>query len=247
MTSLGFLLGRTCCREGQLLSAAEWNKDFAAETFEQLEDKLNQDFAELRRDLFKDTALTDIFWSRYDNHNLKILLKEKLTEQNFDHYLLPYAKDVLTDFDPELVRRALEVYEKTKDFCRMDYFLDTEYFRGLQELAKKYDKYVRAHVRALAAAAEYKYAYGSETAPQKLRAEFPGLELPENADEGAVEKALEDFANRQLFAGRYGGGITRVLCFLQAKENEMKNLKTMYLSRKRELKNLRNYLRYSYV
>ena len=247
MTALGFLMGRVRSREGQLLNAAELNRaEIPAESFEELEDKLNKEFAELRQDLFRDSEAAEIFWRRYDCHNLKILLKEKITGQNLGQYILPYAKNSLTDFDFTLVQRAEEVYLKTTDFCRMDYFIDQEYLRGLETLAQKHDRHVRAYVRALSAIAEYKRGYNSETAAETLRAKFPGVELPENPDDGAVEKALEDYANQQLFAGRYNCGVTAVLCFLQAKENEIKNLKTRYLSRSREL-DLQNYLRYSYV
>ena len=249
MTGLGFLLGRVRSREGRLLSAAELGKaEFAeAETFEQLEDRLNQELADLRRELFRDTDVADICWLKYDFHNLKILLKEKLTEQSLDHYLLPLGKDSLADFDQMLVRRATEIYEKTADFCQMDYWVDQEYLRALQALAPKQDRYILAYIRAQAAIAEYKYYYDPAVAVETLRQKFPGIELPETPDEGAVEKALEDYANKQLFAGRYGCGAAAILAFVQAKENEIKNLKILYLSRSRALPDLQNYLRYSYV
>jgi vacuolar-type H+-ATPase subunit C/Vma6 len=170
-----------------------------------------------------------------------------LTEQSFDHYLLPLGKDSLADFDQTLVRRALEIYEKTADFCQMDYLLDQEYLRALQALAQKQDRHARAYARAQAAIAEYKYTYDPADAAETLRRKFPGLELPETLDEGAVEKALEDYASKQLFAGRYGCGAAAILAFVQAKENEIKNLKILYLSRSRALPELQNYLRYSYV
>ena len=246
-TALGFLLGRVRSREGQLLALAELNRaDFAAESFEEFENKLNQDFALLRQDLFQDSAVAKIFWRRYDYHNLKFLLKEKLTDQNFNRYILPYAKNKLADFDRSLVMRAEDIYAQTQDFCQMDYFIDQEYLRELQTLARKHDRHVQAYAQALSAVFEYKRNYNPETALETLRAKFPGLELPENPDEGAIEKALEDYANQQLFAGRYGCNATTVLCFLQAKENEIKNLKTMYLSRRREL-DLQGFLRWSYA
>ncbi|MDR1323901.1 MAG: V-type ATPase subunit [Candidatus Margulisbacteria bacterium] len=249
MTGLGFLLGRVRSREARLLTAAELGKTVvaAAETFEQLEDRLNQELVDLRRALFQDTDLADICWLKYDFHNLKILLKEKLTEQSLDHYLLPLGKNSLADFDQTLTRRAAEIYEKTTDFCQMDYFVDQEYLRTLQTLAQKQDRHIQAYARAQAAVAEYKYNYDPETAAETLRQKFPGIEMPETFDEGAVEKALEDYANKQLFAGRYGCGAAAILAFVQAKENEIKNLKIWYLSHSRALPGLQKYLRYSYV
>ncbi|MDR1453472.1 MAG: V-type ATPase subunit [Candidatus Margulisbacteria bacterium] len=249
MTGLGFLLGRVRSREGQLLSLAELGKaEFAeTETLEQLENRLNQELADLRRELFRDTAVAEICWLKYDLHNLKILLKEKLIEQNLDHYLLPLGKDKLADFDQTLVRRAVEIYEKTADFCQLDYWLDQEHLRALQALAKKQDRYIQAYIHAQAAIAEYKYHYDPATAAETLRQKFPNIEIPETLDEGAVEKALEDYANKQLFAGRYGCGAAAVLAFVQAKENEIKNIKILYLSRGRALPELQNYLRHTYV
>jgi vacuolar-type H+-ATPase subunit C/Vma6 len=249
MTGLGFLLGRVRSREARLLTAAELGKaeSVTAEAFEQLEDKLNQELADLRRALFQDTDLADICWLKYDFHNLKILLKEKLTEQSLDHYLLPFGKDSLTDFDQTLTRRAVGIFEKTADFCQMDYFVDQEYLRALQALAQKQDRYIQAYIRAQAAIAEYKYNYDPATAAETLCQKFPGIEMPDTLDEGAVEKALEDYANKQLFAGRYGCGAAAILAFVLAKENEIKNLKIWYLSHSRALPDLQKYLRYSYV
>jgi vacuolar-type H+-ATPase subunit C/Vma6 len=249
VTRRGFLLGRVRSREARLLTAAELGRaEFAgAETFEQLEDRLNQELADLRRALFQETDLADICWLKYDFHNLKILLKEKLTEQSLDHYLLPPGKDNLADFDQTLTRRAAEIYEKTADFCQMDYFVDQEYLRALQALAPKQDRYIQAYIRAQVAIAEYKYNYEPASARETLRRKFPGIEMPETLDEGAVEKALEDYASRQLFAGRYGCGAAAILAFVLAKENEVKNLKIWYLSRSRALPDLQKYLRYAYV
>jgi vacuolar-type H+-ATPase subunit C/Vma6 len=249
MSVSGYLLGRVRSREARLLTAADYAKyDYAAAaTFEELEQKLHYELDELRRDLFWNTDIAELFWKKYDNHNLKILLKEKLTGQDLSAYLLRLGKNTLAEFDRALIEQAAELYARTADFGQMDYFLDQKYFAELKKLAAKFSLPVRRYAQALADIADYKRAFTPENAAETLRAKFPGLKLPEELNEGAVEKALDDYAAGLLFAGRYAFDAAAVFCYLLAKENEIKNLKTMYLSRAKGLAGLTAYLRRSYV
>jgi len=286
MTALGYLLGRTRSKEGRLLTAADWQKfqtadslpdwlsrlqntDYAAAeqtgTYAEFEKYLHQELAALRKDLFgADQGCAEIFWRKYDWHNLKILLKAKLTAQNLEHYLLPLGKTSLADFDQRLVEKAAEIYAQTQDFCRLDYFLDQEYFEWLRKQAAPFGPVVREYAQALIDAANFKlwysgahknYAYFAggraglfrqDPPEETLRSCFPGIELPAELDDGLIEKALDDYTSRILFRGRYAHTQTALFCFLLAKENEIKNLKTMYLRQSRELPVLQNYLRSAY-
>ncbi|MDR1997648.1 MAG: V-type ATPase subunit [Candidatus Margulisbacteria bacterium] len=290
MSSPGYLLGRVRSREGRLLTAADWQKyqtaadladwlsrlqntDYAAAaehagTYEQFEKYLNQELQNLREDLFAQKyPFAELFWQKYDLHNLKILLKEKLTGQDLNRYLLPLGQDSLAAFDRQTVREAEAVYARTLDFCRMDYFLDQTYLRWLSKRSAGLGRAVKAYARAQIDAANFKlwysgaapgYAYfagggvsvsllAQGTPQETLRACFPGITPPEEFNDGAVEKALEDYASRLLFAGRYACDIAAVFCYLLSKENEIKNLKTMYLRQSRQLAGLQSCLRAAYV
>ena len=288
-TTLGYLLGRVCSQKSNLLTNADWQKfqtakgltdwlprlhntpyaaaSEQAETYEQFEKCLHQELADLRRDLFEgDDVVAEIFWRKYDWHNLKILLKEKLTGQELEYYLLPLGKNTLTDFDQQLLEKALEVYAQTQDFCRLDYFLDQEYFTWLKKKSSKLGAEVKAYVRAQIDAANFKLWYSgaheeysyfaggqvplnffTEDTPEKILPKcFPNIELPKEINEGIIEKVLDDYAVKLLFRKYYSYNLTTIFCFLQAKENEIKNLKTMYLRQSRELPVLQNYLRYTH-
>ena len=286
MITVGHLLGRVFSQKNRLLTAADWQKfqsaegladwlsrlqstDYAAAvehagTYAEFEKYLHQTLAALRQDLFdKKDTIAEIFWQKYDWHNLKILLKEKLTEQNLDKYLLPLGKNTLSAFEPRLIEQAIEIYTQTTDFCQMDYFLDQEYFAWLKKASKRLGAEVKAYVRAQIDIANFKLwgkdfpcfpggdvsldLFAQDTPEETLRKCFPEIDLPREFNDGIVEKVLDDYANKLLCQGHYSDSRTAIFRFLQAKENEVKNLKTMYLSQSRALPAMQTYLRYSYV
>ena len=115
--------------------------------------------AELKRvydltyDMVKDKRVVDLLALKYDYHNLKVLVKEKiLGNNNFENLYIPigmidinnlrqnYLADNLKDID-EKIKEILETvekdFEKSKDPQRIDILLDKYYYHNLYELAKE--------------------------------------------------------------------------------------------------------------
>lgn len=116
MKSLFYSIGRVRAKEGQLITAAEWQRlaeapDLASwleqlkttaygpfvgnvQNFEDFEYGLNQYFAELKDDLcaIPDLSCGKMLWKKYDFHNFKIFLKMKLGHKDLKKYLLPFGR-----------------------------------------------------------------------------------------------------------------------------------------------------------
>ncbi|WP_192986805.1 V-type ATP synthase subunit C [Carnobacterium mobile] len=97
-------------------------------------------------------ALVELFSLRYSYHNLKVLLKEKVTGNNFSEMLIPIGKEPLStlrqavetgkseDLEQEYlisIQEVLTDYEEYKNPQSIDIILDRRYFTHLKQLAKK--------------------------------------------------------------------------------------------------------------
>lgn len=105
-------------------------------------------------DLFKITPnhnLIELFSLRYSYHNLKVLLKEKMTKKNLDALLieigsvpissLRQAVEIknLSDLDNDYlisIQEATDAYEEYKNSQAVDIILDRRYFTHLRHVAE---------------------------------------------------------------------------------------------------------------
>lgn len=118
---------------------------------------------ELMYEMSKDKIVVDLLALKNDYHNLKVLVKEKVLNQDLSDMYVPisttdfqrlksdYQTDNLRDMDPRF-REALEEverdYNENQDPQRIDILLDRFYFKHLYDLAKETDiplfiKYVK--------------------------------------------------------------------------------------------------------
>ncbi len=103
-------------------------------------------------DISKDKIVVDLMALKYDYHNLKVLVKEKLLEKDFANMYIPISafdfEKIRLGFnsgdhrDMDLdIREALEAVEKDfevhEDPQRIDIILDKYYFNHLYKLAKE--------------------------------------------------------------------------------------------------------------
>lgn len=128
----------------------------------------------LMDELTGEKVIKDLLAMKYDYHNLKVLVKEKISGKPLSHLLVPYGvrdmgkvKTALATGDyrelEEPIREALlqvlSDYEKTEDPQRIDILLDRFYYEHLGQIAKEtkiplFEEYVKnlvdfANVRTL--------------------------------------------------------------------------------------------------
>ncbi|MCK9443966.1 MAG: V-type ATP synthase subunit C [Tissierellaceae bacterium] len=108
----------------------------------------------LMYEIARDRVVVDLLALKYDYHNLKVLIKEKLLQRDFeDMYIsigsmdfskvkMDYLAGNFRDMDPK-VREAIEEVEKdleiNEDPQRIDILLDKYYFEHLYKLAESTD------------------------------------------------------------------------------------------------------------
>lgn len=115
--------------------------------------------AELKRvynlmyEIAKDPAVVDLLALKYDYHNLKVLVKEKLLQKDFKNLYIPIGKldlervrtaylagSLKDDIDSrfkEALDHVTRDFEENKDPQRIDIILDKYYFSHLYDLAKE--------------------------------------------------------------------------------------------------------------
>ena len=116
------------------------------------------------RNMIKNTGIVDVLSLKYDYHNLKVLLKSKITGKDFSSLLMQAgtidASKFKVKFDtqsndlPQEIMEAID--EVQKDFeenhnpQRIDIIVDKHYFRNLSRLAKEIDvKVITDYVEGL--------------------------------------------------------------------------------------------------
>ena len=116
------------------------------------------------RNMIKNTGIVDVLSLKYDYHNLKVLLKSKITGKDFSSLLMQAGTIDASKFKvkfetqsndlPQEIMEAID--EVQKDFeenhnpQRIDIIVDKHYFRNLSRLAKEIDvKVITDYVEGL--------------------------------------------------------------------------------------------------
>ncbi len=107
---------------------------------------------DLMYEISKDRIVVDLLALKYDYHNLKVLVKEKLLKKDFsnlyikngsmdiDKIKLDYLSNDYRDMDTrlkEIFEKVEEDYENKEDPQRIDILMDRYYFKHILELANE--------------------------------------------------------------------------------------------------------------
>ena len=104
----------------------------------------------LMQEVSPDEKVIDLLLLKYDYHNLKVMVKEKILDTDFSHMYVDRGtvdfQKLKADFLSEnqiegefglALKDVMDDYEKTKDPQRIDLIFDKYYFEHLYNLAKK--------------------------------------------------------------------------------------------------------------
>lgn len=99
-----------------------------------------------------DSEVVQIFSLRYSYHNAKVLLKQKYTDQDLEHLLIPIGKYPVSmlrnlihtreaaELNPilvEAVQLAMEDYETYERIEAIDVFMDTYYYKHMRKITDR--------------------------------------------------------------------------------------------------------------
>ena len=152
----------------KLLGETEYSQDMAdiqgSQDYETILKRETERVFSIVRSMVKNTAIVDILSLKYDYHNLKVLLKSKITGKDFSS-LLMQAGTIDTakfktkfelqsnDLPQEILDAINEVqkdFEENHDPQRIDILVDKHYFKNLSRLAKEIDvKVITDYVEGL--------------------------------------------------------------------------------------------------
>lgn len=137
----------------------EISKLSAAQNYEEALDNMLLDFYKKMYEMTREDSVVDLLALKYYYHNLKVVLKEHILGEDLEYlyYRLEnfprdeIKKSIDTGASVEysdVVREAMEEYEKEKNPQDIDVFIDKKYFEHLKKIAKEskvelFDKYVR--------------------------------------------------------------------------------------------------------
>lgn len=137
----------------------EISKLSAAQNYEEALDNMLLDFYKKMYEMTREDSVVDLLALKYYYHNLKVVLKEYVLGEDLEYlyYKLEnfprdeIKKSIDTGASVEysdVVREAMEEYEKEKNPQDIDIFIDKKYFEHLKKIAKEskvelFDKYVR--------------------------------------------------------------------------------------------------------
>ena len=139
----------------KLLGETEYSQDMAdvhgSQDYETILKRETERVFSIVRSMVKNTAIVDILSLKYDYHNLKVLLKSKITGKDFSNLLMQAgtidAGKFKTKFElqsHDLPQEILDaINEVQKDFeenhnpQRIDIIVDKHYFKNLSRLAKE--------------------------------------------------------------------------------------------------------------
>ena len=138
------------------LNETAYSEDLAkidrAENFEvALSNSLNKTYNEVLA-LCPVKELVDILTYRFAFHNMKVIVKEKILQEDFEHI---YSKVHYEDLDnlkkqfetekgekgtwyEDTIIQAYKIFEKTKDPEKIEVFIDKRYFEKVLEVSKKF-------------------------------------------------------------------------------------------------------------
>ena len=152
----------------KLLGETEYSQDMAdiqgSQDYETILKRETERVFSIVRSMVKNTAIVDILSLKYDYHNLKVLLKSKITGKDFSSLLMQAgtidAGKFKTKFElqsndlPQEILDAInEVqkdFEENHDPQRIDILVDKHYFKNLTRLSKEIDvKVITDYVEGL--------------------------------------------------------------------------------------------------
>lgn len=152
----------------KLLGETEYSQDMAdihgSQDYETILKRETERVFSIVRKMVKNTAIVDILSLKYDYHNLKVLLKSKITGKDFSNLLMQAgtidAGKFKTKFElqsndlpKEIIEAIVEVqkdFEENHNPQRIDILVDKHYFRNLSRLAKEIDvKVITDYVEGL--------------------------------------------------------------------------------------------------
>ena len=139
----------------KLLGETEYSQDMAdihgSQDYEIILKRETERVFSIVRNMIKNTGIVDVLSLKYDYHNLKVLLKSKITGKDFSSLLMQAGTIEASKFKvkfetqsndlPQEIMEAID--EVQKDFeenhnpQRIDIIVDKHYFRNLSRLAKK--------------------------------------------------------------------------------------------------------------
>ena len=152
----------------KLLGETEYSQDMAdihgSQDYEIILKRETERVFSIVRNMIKNTGIVDILSLKYDYHNLKVLLKSKITGKDFSSLLMQAGTIDASKFKmkfesqsndlPQEIMEAID--EVQKDFeenhnpQRIDIIVDKHYFRNLSRLAKEIDvKVITDYVEGL--------------------------------------------------------------------------------------------------
>lgn len=128
------------------------NKLDRIEDYEEALKMENQRFFDELYSVSKDSLPIDLITLKYLYHNLKVLLKEKIQNEDYRDMYIEIGniriKTLREDLEKDnrstsyeelylICRQAIDIYEETKDPQDIDVFIDKKYFENLNELVEK--------------------------------------------------------------------------------------------------------------
>ena len=152
----------------KLLGETEYYQDMAdihgSQDYEIILKRETERVFSIVRNMIKNTGIVDVLSLKYDYHNLKVLLKSKITGKDFSSLLMQAGTIDASKFKvkfetqsndlPQEIMEAID--EVQKDFeenhnpQRIDIIVDKHYFRNLSRLAKEIDvKVITDYVEGL--------------------------------------------------------------------------------------------------
>ena len=152
----------------KLLGETEYSQDMVdihgSQDYEIILKRETERVFSIVRNMIKNTGIVDVLSVKYDYHNLKVLLKSKITGKDFSSLLMQAGTIDASKFKvkfetqsndlPQEIMEAID--EVQKDFeenhnpQRIDIIVDKHYFRNLSRLAKEIDvKVITDYVEGL--------------------------------------------------------------------------------------------------
>ena len=152
----------------KLLGETEYSQDMAdirgSQDYEIILKRETERVFSIVRNMIKNTGIVDILSLKYDYHNLKVLLKSKITGKDFSSLLMQAGmidaskfkakfESQSNDLPQDIMEAIAEVqkdFEENHNPQRIDIIVDKHYFRNLSRLAKEIDvKVITDYVEGL--------------------------------------------------------------------------------------------------
>ncbi|WP_374141278.1 V-type ATP synthase subunit C [Leptotrichia hongkongensis] len=152
----------------KLLGETEYSQDMAdihgSQDYEIILKRETERVFSIVRNMIKNTGIVDVLSLKYDYHNLKVLLKSKITGKDFSSLLMQAGtidaskfkvkfESQSNDLPQEIMEAIAEVqkdFEENHNPQRIDIIVDKHYFRNLSRLAKEIDiKVITDYVEGL--------------------------------------------------------------------------------------------------